>query len=109
MISLTALSQNYEPSILILAPHASEYDRKLEMEVNKINAKLNSDPEAALKDQYLASDEFNTLPERTKLMAASEIAFRRKADFFKQASSLAQKYQTARLSLHYRQLHVYKL
>lgn len=92
LLSLSAFSQNYEPSILILAPHASEYDRKLEAEVNKINAELNSDSQAALKEQYLASDEFNTLPERAKLMTASEIAFSRKADFFKQASSIAQHY-----------------
>lgn len=92
LLCLSALGQSYEPSILILAPGLSEFDRKLEKEVNGINAELNSGLQDAAKEQYLSSDEFKSLPEHIKLMTASEIAFSKDSDFFKKTSAISQQY-----------------
>lgn len=85
-------AQGYEPTILILAPHMSETDRKLQKELNEINATLQTNPQEQESTAYTESDEFAALPENMQLMTRSEIKFSKGRNFIKMTSYIAQQY-----------------
>lgn len=95
LLSSAVPAQEYEPSILILAPHASEVDKKLQKELNEINAALqpNKQPRSTEDKE---GDKFVGRPENLKLMTSSEGAFSEERDFIKMTSYFAYQYLTYR-------------
>jgi hypothetical protein len=87
-----AWAQDYEPTILILAPHKAETDRKLQKELKEINATLQPNAPEQKSTDYTESDEFAALPENIKLMTRSEIKFSKGTNFIKMTSYIAQQY-----------------
>lgn len=90
---LTFGQTKLEPTIVILTPNETKYEKSFEKEIIAYN---NSLSENQYKDEevqtYLSSSEFKSQPDNIRQMTKSEIEFSKKMDFFKQASSISEQF-----------------
>jgi len=76
---------DFEPSILILAPNKTNFENTFKKEINSFNKSITKNNRKT-QEPYLLSEEFLSSPENIKKMLKSEIEFSEKMDFFKMAS-----------------------
>jgi hypothetical protein len=84
----------FEPTIVILSPNETSYEKSFEKELTGYNNTLKNNNN--YKDEeiqtYLSSSEFTSQPENIQEMTKSEIEFLKKMNFFKQASSISSQF-----------------
>ena len=88
---LTFAQEKLEPTILILSPNETKYEKSFNKEVAEYN---NSSVKNNLSEteSYLKSEEFLSQPENIREMIKSEIEFAKNIDFFKNASSISEQF-----------------
>ena len=83
----------FEPTIVILSPNETSYEKSFEKELTEYNKTLiNNNYKNEEVQTYLSSSEFKSQPENIQEMTKSEIEFSKKMNFFKQASSISEQF-----------------
>jgi hypothetical protein len=89
-VSISIFGQKkLEPTIIILSPNETKYDKYFEKEINQYNSAISLNQNATEAEAYLKSDDFLSQPENIQLIIKSEIEFAENLDFFKSASSIS--------------------
>ena len=94
---LTFGQEKLEPTILILSPNRTEYEKSFKKEINDYNNSLVKNQNNSETESYLNSDDFLSQPENIREMIKSEIEFAKNVDFFKNASSISEQFLAYRL------------
>lgn len=93
-IAFTALSQSYEPQILILSPNEIKFDKEFDSEIKIKNEEIAKYLKKPDYKEAIKSSEFKKQPQNIQLITLSEVKFTEKLDFFKQTSLIAHRYLT---------------
>jgi hypothetical protein len=89
---LTFAQEKFEPTILILSPNETKYDKPFKKEVTEYNNSIVKNNNISETESYLKSDDFLSQPENIREMIKSEIEFAKNIDFFKNASSISEQF-----------------
>ena len=94
---LTFAQEKLEPTILILSPNETKYEKSFKKEVTEYNNSIVKNNNISETESYLKSEDFLSQPENIRKMIKSEIDFAINIDFFKNASSISEQFLTYRL------------
>jgi hypothetical protein len=89
---LTFAQEKFEPTILILSPNETKYEKPFKKEVTEYNNSIVKNNNISETESYLKSDDFLSQPENIREMIKSEIEFAKNIDFFKNASSISEQF-----------------
>ena len=89
---LTYGQEKLEPTILILSPNETKYEKSFNNEITEFNIQLAKNKNPSNTRAYLKSEDFLSQPENIRLMIKSEIEFAENVDFFKSASSISEQF-----------------
>tara|TARA_R110002073_G_C9455723_1_gene578376 strand:+ start:76 stop:1788 length:1713 start_codon:yes stop_codon:yes gene_type:complete len=84
--------QKSEPTILILAPNETSYDKSFKKEISKYNKNVSQNQNEKEVELYLASEDFLSQSENIKQMLKSEMEFSKNTNFFKNASFISEQF-----------------
>tara|TARA_R110002072_G_scaffold76699_1_gene179674 strand:+ start:113 stop:1879 length:1767 start_codon:yes stop_codon:yes gene_type:complete len=89
---LTFAQEKFEPTILILSPNETKYEKSFKKEVAEYNNSIVKNNNISETESYLKSEDFLSQPENIREMIKSEIEFAKNIDFFKNASSISEQF-----------------
>lgn len=89
---LTFAQEKLEPTILILSPNETKYEKSFKKEVAKYNNSILKNNNTSETESYLKSEDFLSQPENIREMIKSEMKFAKNIDFFKNASSISEQF-----------------
>jgi len=89
---LTFAQEKLEPTILILSPNETKYEKSFKKEITGYNNSIVKNNNTSETESYLKSEDFLSQPENIREMIKSEIEFAKNIDFFKNASSISEQF-----------------
>lgn len=89
---LTFAQEKLEPTILILSPNETKYEKSFKKEVIEYNNSIVKNNNTSETESYLKSEDFLSQPENIREMIKSEMEFAKNIDFFKNASSISEQF-----------------
>ncbi|NQY31331.1 MAG: hypothetical protein HRT69_17935 [Flavobacteriaceae bacterium] len=89
---LTFAQEKLEPTILILSPNETKYEKSFKTEITEYNNSIVKNNNTSETESYLKSEDFLSQPENIREMIKSEIEFAKNIDFFKNASSISEQF-----------------
>ncbi|MEN3322933.1 hypothetical protein VP395_04285 [Mariniflexile soesokkakense] len=89
---LTFAQEKLEPTILILSPNETKYEKSFKKEVTEYNNSLVKNNNTSETESHLKSEDFFSKPENIREMIKSEMEFSKNIDFFKNASSITEQF-----------------
>ncbi|AXT20772.1 hypothetical protein D7030_11620 [Flavobacteriaceae bacterium AU392] len=89
---LTFAQEKFEPTILILPPNETKYEKSFKKEIAEYNSSIEKNNNTSETESYLNSEDFLSQPENIREMIKSEIEFTKNIDFFKNASSISEQF-----------------
>ncbi|WP_127846818.1 hypothetical protein [Psychroflexus aestuariivivens] len=89
---LTFAQEKFEPTILILSPNETKYEKSFKKEIAEYNNSIEKNNNTSETESYLKSEDFLSQPENIREMIKSEIEFAKNIDFFKNASSISEQF-----------------
>jgi len=89
---LTFAQEKLEPTILILSPNETKYEKSFKKEVTEYNNSIVKNNNTSETESYLNSEDFLSQPENIREMIKSEMEFAKNIDFFKNASSISEQF-----------------
>ncbi len=89
---LTFAQEKFEPTILILSPNETKYEKSFKKEIAEYNSSIEKNNNTSETESYLNSEDFLSQPENIREMIKSEIEFTKNIDFFKNASSISEQF-----------------
>jgi hypothetical protein len=89
---LTFAQEKLEPTILILSPNETKYEKSFKKEVTEYNNSIIKNNNISETESYLKSEDFLSQPENIREMMKSEMEFAKNIDFFKNASSISEQF-----------------
>ncbi len=90
--TLTFGQEKFEPTILILSPNETKYEKSFKKEITEYNNSIIKNNNTSETESYLKSKDFLSQPENIREMMKSEIEFAKNIDFFKNASSISEQF-----------------
>ena len=90
--TLTFGQEKFEPTILILSPNETKYEKSFKKEITEYNNNIVKNNNTSETESYLKSEDFLSQPENIRQMMKSEIEFAKNIDFFKNASSISEQF-----------------
>ena len=96
IVTITAFAQNYEPQILILAPHEFIYEKSFEKEVKSKNKAFAEEANDLLDQEFINSEEYKKQPENIQKIILSQMTFAKTLNFPRSVSYTAQTYLSYR-------------
>jgi len=89
---LTFAQEKFEPTILILSPNETKYEKSFKKEIAEYNNSIEKNNNTSETESYLKSEDLLSQPENIREMIKSEIEFAKNIDFFKNASSISEQF-----------------
>jgi len=88
----TFAQEKLEPTILILSPYETKFDKSFKQEIRADNKRIVEFNNVADRESHLQSEDFLSQPENIREMIKSEIEFAKNLDFFKNTSFISEQF-----------------